>query len=187
MRRPLSFATLVLLGVVADHTTKFLVFRSLRDNETIELVPGWLQIKRAINHGVAFSFLQNQPWIILCVSFIALGAITYIYLRSWRTAHVTMIWALGLLLVGAVGNLLDRLAFRYVRDFIDFVPPLPLVGRWAVFNVADICVTVGVILFLIAEVFLKEQSAVPPASKPPQGAPIPETPGEGQGSLRSRL
>ena len=66
-----------------------------------------------------------------------------------------MIVALGLLLVGAIGNLIDRLVYQFVRDFIQFVPPVPIVGHWAVFNVADMCITVGVFLFLIGEIFLK--------------------------------
>ena len=59
--------------------------------------------------------------------------------------------ALGLLLIGATGNLADRICFGHVRDFIDFVPPLPLVGHWPVFNLADICITTGVALYLLGE------------------------------------
>jgi signal peptidase II len=170
MRRPSVFATLVLLGVVVDHASKFIVFQSLREGEVIVVIKGWLEIMRAENTGVAFSWLRNQQFVILAVVFVALASITWLYLRIWRTAHPVMIWALGLLLVGAIGNLIDRMAFRYVRDFIDFVHPVPLVGRWAVFNFADICITLGVILFVVAELFLKDKpdaasaGIAPPAS-----------------------
>ena len=194
MRRPNAFATLVLLGVVADHTTKFLVFRSLRVGEPKALVPGWLEISPAVNYGVAFSFLQTHPNIILAVSVLALIAITALYLRIWRTAHTVMIWALGLLLVGAIGNLIDRFAFQYVRDFIAFIPHIPWIGQWATFNVADICITVGVILFLISEIFLRDTPNSPVAPQPPQTAttaptnPVnPGSPGGpgAQGTLRT--
>jgi signal peptidase II len=109
----------------------------------------------AENRGVAFSLLRDHPGIIMCVSVGALFAILYLYSRIWRTAHSVMIVALGLLLIGAIGNLIDRLVFSYVRDFIQFVPPIPIIGHWAVFNVADMCITVGVILFVISELFLK--------------------------------
>ena len=62
-----------------------------------------------------------------------------------------MHWALALILIGAVGNLIDRVALGYVRDFIDFRPELPIVGHWAVFNVADMCICAGVGLYLIGE------------------------------------
>lgn len=179
MRRPLAFATLVLLGVVLDHASKFIVFNRLLDGEIYVVIPGWLQIMRAENTGVAFSMFRNQPLFILGVSLFALIAITWLYLKIWRTAHPLMIWSMGLLLVGAVGNLIDRIAFKFVRDFIDFVHPVPLVGRWAVFNVADICITVGVILFVFAELFLKDKpaNAAPTPSAPPEtkSAPGPET------------
>lgn len=155
MRRPLNFATLVLAGIVIDQATKAAVFHILQDGEVYPLIKGWLEIMRAENRGVAFSLLRDHPSIILIVSVTALAAIIYLYSRIWRTAHLVMIVALALLLVGAIGNLVDRLKFQFVRDFIQFVPPLPVIGHWAVFNVADMCITIGVFLFLIGEVFLK--------------------------------
>lgn len=158
MRRPLNFATLVLAGIVIDLATKHAVFQNLDDGEVYPLVKGWLEIMRAENKGVAFSLLRDYPSIIMVVSVIALAAIVYLYSRIWRSAHPLMITALGLLLIGAIGNLIDRIFFHFVRDFIQFVPPLPVIGHWAVFNFADMCITVGVILFLISEMFLKAGS-----------------------------
>ena len=163
MRRPQNFTLFVLLGIVLDHATKFWVFTRLRDGEELIVIPDWLQIVRAENRGVAFSLFHGKTLFILGVSVFALTLITALYLRIWKTAHPVLIWALGLLMIGAIGNLIDRLVFGYVRDFIDFLPPLPVIGRWAVFNVADICITVGVILFLVSEIFFKEKPAAEPA------------------------
>lgn len=155
VRRPLNFTTLVLAGIVIDLATKAAVFSNLQDGEVFPLIKGILEIVRAENRGVAFSMLRDYPSLILVISLGALSAIIYLYVRIWRTAHPVMIAALGLLLIGAIGNLIDRLKYQYVRDFIQFVPPIPIVGHWAVFNFADMCITVGVILFLISELFLK--------------------------------
>jgi signal peptidase II len=173
MRRPQNFTLFVLLGIVFDHASKFLVFTRLQDGQPYVLVSDWLQIMPAKNFGVAFSMFRDKTLFILGVSLFALTLITLLYLRIWKTAHPVMIWALGLLMIGAIGNLIDRLVFGYVRDFIDFLPPLPLIGRWAVFNVADICITLGVILFLVSEIFFKEKAANEPV-KPDQPANIPQ-------------
>ena len=164
MRRPQNFTLLVLIGIVIDHTTKFLVFKNLKAGQVIVVIENWLEIRPEQNFGVAFSMFRNHTALILGVSTFALALISLIYIRIWRTAHPLMIWALGLLLVGAIGNLIDRVVFSFVRDFIDFVHPLPLVEHWAVFNFADICITVGVILFLISEIFYRETPAAKTAT-----------------------
>jgi signal peptidase II len=168
MRKPQNFTLLVLIGIVIDHATKFLVFSKLAIGQYKVVVENWLEIRPERNFGAAFSIFHEHPGVILGVCVLALALITYIYIRVWRTAHPLLIWSLGLLLVGAIGNLIDRLVFSFVRDFIDFVHPLPIVEHWAVFNVADICITVGVFLFLIAELFYKEkQTKAAPAVNAP--------------------
>lgn len=157
---------MVLVGIVIDHLSKFLVTAKLKQGEVLTLIPQWLEITPEQNRGVAFSLFRDRTAFILGVSIFALTLITLLYLRVWRTAHGLMICALGLLLTGAIGNLIDRLVFGYVRDFINFIPPLPFIGHWAVFNVADICITVGVVLFLVSEVFFKDRPATVSDAQP---------------------
>ncbi|HYF51598.1 MAG TPA: signal peptidase II [Planctomycetota bacterium] len=155
MRRPLPFFLLVAAGIALDLVSKWIVFQWLADDRTVALLPGVLHLTLARNYGVAFSMGKHlhSLWFVLLSLLFSVGLIWF-YLRAWRTAAALSILAMGMILVGAVGNMIDRLFFGYVRDFIDFVPEIPLIGRWAIFNVADICITVGVVFYFIAELFL---------------------------------
>ena len=152
MRRPFIFFAFVLTGIGADLLSKWLVFRALAPRQVYRLIPGVLHIVRAENPGVAFSMLSGHALLISLISLAAMGVVLWLYYRHRRTASVDMLLALGLVLAGAAGNLYDRVRWGRVRDFIDFVPPLPMIGHWAVFNVADICITVGAVAFLIREI-----------------------------------
>lgn len=158
MRKPIPFAILVLSGIVFDLLTKYLAFSALSPTTTYVLIPNVLVFVNAKNFGVAFSLLAGFPWFILAVTSAAIVFLIWLYTRVRETAHGLLITAIALLLIGATGNLIDRLFLGYVRDFIDFTPRLPLIGHWAVFNVADIGITVGVILFVIAEFFFAPTS-----------------------------
>lgn len=151
MRRPLPFAMLVVLGVVIDQLAKYLAFWLIPEGGSVPLLDGIFHLTHARNHGVAFSMLSGRPLLILCIVGLAVPALVWWYAVSWRTGPAVLLAGQGLLLAGALGNLIDRAQFGYVRDFFDFVPPLPLIGKWAIFNVADICICVGVGCFLLAE------------------------------------
>ena len=174
MRRPLPFFIFVALLVGLDLGSKWAVFYYLQFEERYALIPELLSLTPAKNTGVAFSMFKGSSalWFVL-LSSLAIVAFTLIYLRSRKTAPSLVIVALGLLLSGAAGNLYDRVMFEYVRDFIDFVPQIPVIGHWAVFNLADMCITVGVALYFIAEMIRpnsqKEQLAqnVPDPQKGP--------------------
>ena len=170
MRRPFVFIGLVLTGVGIDLFSKWWVFRSLTMMGEYELIPGIFHIVRAENHGVAFSMFSGQTILIEIVSFVIIVALSITYRRSRSSAPVPMLAAMCLLLMGAIGNLYDRLMFRYVRDFIDFKPRIPGIGHWAVFNFADICITTGVI-YLFFEFIIRPAPAAG-ASSPPGDAQI---------------
>ena len=152
MRRPLPFALLVLSGVILDQLAKVLIFRWIQVNESVPLWDGVFRITAVYNPGVAFSLFKDYPWLVLAFACIAVPALAYWYARTWRHAPAALVWSQGLLLAGATGNLLDRIRPPYmVRDFIEFVPRVPWVGKWGIFNVADICICVGVGFYLLAE------------------------------------
>jgi signal peptidase II len=138
----------VLLGA-ADQATKVWAVINLPLHEPRVLVHGVFDLVHVRNTGVAFSLLSNldprwvHPFLILA-TVLAMGAVlAYIaYLPSRGTAPV----GLGLILGGAVGNLIDRARLGYVVDFLD------LYWRnhhWPTFNVADVGITVGVVLLVI--------------------------------------
>lgn len=153
MRRPIPFAMLVLLGVVLDQLTKFLLFWMVPEGRSVPVIEGVFHFTHAQNTGVAFSMLSGKTAVILGVTGLAIPIMAWWYAVSWKTGHPALLAGQGLLISGALGNLIDRVLFSYVRDFFDFVPPLPLIGKWAVFNVADIFICAGVALFLYAELF----------------------------------
>jgi signal peptidase II len=124
--------------VVADQVTKAIVRGSIGPFETVHVVPG-VKLIRASNSGVAFSQLSGGGPLVVVVAVIALGALLAFFLTH---LHRRLVWLpTGLLLGGAAGNLIDRVREGAVTDFIK----LP---HWPAFNVADICITAGVILLV---------------------------------------
>ena len=137
---------IVALGIslavfLLDQGLKSLVESSMRIGESITVVPGALYITYIQNSGGAFGILAGQNWLLLVGSAVAVGAVLWILLAgtpSWLTTT-----GCGLLLGGAAGNLLDRLASGEVTDYIHF-------RYWYIFNAADAGIVLGVALLLIA-------------------------------------
>ena len=156
----------LLLGA-ADQASKVWAVRSLPLYELREIVPGFFGLVHVQNRGVAFSLLANLDprWVhplLIFATVLAMGAVlAYIaYLPSRGTAPVGM----GLILGGAIGNLIDRARLGYVVDFLD----LYWRGHhWPTFNVADVGITVGVALLVIDMVSSPKES--PDASRPAAG------------------
>lgn len=148
----------LLLGA-ADQASKVWAVRNLPPYELREVVPGLLGLVHVRNTGVAFSLLSNldhrwvHPFLILA-TVLAMGAVlAYIAYLPYRGAAPV---GLGLILGGAIGNLIDRARLGYVVDFLD------LYWRnhhWPTFNVADVGITVGVVLLLIDTVFPPKEHA----------------------------
>ena len=169
LRRPFVFSLFVLIGIAIDLVSKAYLFARLTEEYSYPLWKNVLHLTLRQNRGVAFSMLEGRQWLISGISFVAIIVLSIIYWRTRETSPRLLLAALGLILAGAIGNFYDRLALGYVRDFLDFVPPLPLIGRWAVFNFADSFITVGVIIIFIVEIFFHknpEATAATPASGP---------------------
>ncbi len=148
-------AATALAALVADQATKFLVRENMAIGESWP-AEGFFRLTHGTNTGSAFGLFQDQTTILTIASVFAIGFIVYFYRshsdRSWITK-----FTVGLLLGGAVGNLIDRLVAGKVTDFID-------VGPWPIFNLADSSITVGITL-LIASLVLTggkpEESSAP--------------------------
>lgn len=136
--------------VILDQVTKLVVIDRFRLGESIAVIPGFFSLTYVRNTGAAFGILATAdpafrvPFFTL-VPLIALGAIAYVF-KNIRRDDWKMASALSMVIGGAVGNLIDRLRFGYVIDFLDF--------HWSyqyhfpAFNVADsaICVGVGILM-----------------------------------------
>jgi signal peptidase II len=130
----------VLVVLLLDQLSKHLVRRSIGPGEERKVLPG-LQLVNTRNHGVAFGFLPGDQAAVTIVIGVALLA-----LLVYFALHVTrpLIWLpTGMLIGGALGNILDRLRDGSVTDFIK----LPL--GWPPFNLADTSITLGVLLLLL--------------------------------------
>ncbi len=134
--------------LLVDQVTKIWVSKSMGLRESIEIIP-YFQLTYVHNLGAAFSFLSDaggwQRWFFVILS---AGASLFITVWLWRLSRsmVLQAWGLALVLGGAVGNLVDRVIYGYVIDFLDVYYQH---WHWPVFNVADSAITVGVILLLI--------------------------------------
>lgn len=138
------WAGLVCAGVVAlDQVSKAAVRKSIVPGETRSVLPG-LQLVNTRNQGVAFGFLPGRH---LAVSLLVGAALLVLVVYFARHLEKPLIWLpTGMLLGGAFGNILDRLRAGSVTDFVK----LPL--GWPPFNLADACITIGVLLlFFVVE------------------------------------
>ena len=149
MQKYLRFSIISLGVVLLDQVTKILVLHSMPLHDSISIIPGFFSLTHVHNPGGAFGFMaQNSSplrhWLFLLAAFFALGMILYFYHQTPRT-HPFFGFALALIFGGAIGNLIDRLRFGEVVDFLDvYIGSM----HWPTFNVADSAVTVGVIIFL---------------------------------------
>jgi signal peptidase II len=105
----------------------------------------------AYNEGAAFSFLSNQGgWQRYLFTAIALGAVVFIISMLRKHAGQRLFcWSLALIMGGAIGNVIDRLVYGHVIDFLDF--HWEGIGHFAAFNIADSAITIGAFLFIFDE------------------------------------
>lgn len=115
------------------------------------VIPGLFNLVHVLNKGAAFGFLNNpdsswQVWFFVAVTVVAVGFIYSLLIHADRGDRF-LIWGLGLVLGGALGNLIDRIRFGHVVDFLDFY-----VGQyhWPAFNVADIAITCGAFAIIVS-------------------------------------
>jgi signal peptidase II len=132
--------------VGCDHATKLAAETALRDHPPLRLWPGVMDLAYTENHGVAFSMLERlslhpPAWALFALAFVATSALLALWFRRRRAAWPEHA-GFALVVAGALGNALDRVARGHVVDFIH-------VRFWPVFNVADILVVAGGILLLL--------------------------------------
>ena len=142
------------LIIFLDQFTKMLVLKGLPLYHSVTVIPGFFNLTHIHNPGGAFGFLAGQDemlrsMIFVFVSTLAICFILYFYLKTAPT-HFWLATGLAMIFGGAIGNLIDRIRFGKVVDFLDFY-----IGRlhWPAFNVADSAITIGILIFLFHVVF----------------------------------
>ncbi len=144
-----SFLVVACVVVIADQVTKALVISNLYLHEVRPVLNGFFNIVYTTNTGAAFGFMAGAGrWrdvFFQTVSVFALTGLLYLYHRSPDRSY-PFFWGCSLIFGGALGNLIDRIHYRYVIDLLDFyIGPY----HWPAFNIADSAITVGGILLAL--------------------------------------
>ncbi|HFG8618724.1 TPA: signal peptidase II [Streptococcus pyogenes] len=142
MKKRLFVPSLILL-VALDQLSKFWIVSHIALGEVKLFIPGIVSLTYLQNNGAAFSILQDQQWFFVVITVLVIGYAIY-YLATHPHLNIWKQLALLLIISGGIGNFIDRLRLAYVIDMVhlDFVD-------FAIFNVADSYLTVGVILLVI--------------------------------------
>lgn len=149
--------------VALDQLVKFLVRANIPLYGSTPFIPHVLDLTYVQNTGAAFSMLKDHTWILTIVSVVVAAFIALILLKK-QIRHPWGVASLSVVLAGAVGNLIDRVFFGFVTDMFQTT-----FMRFAVFNVADICVVCGGVAFCIYFLFFydKLEGKEPAHDEPP--------------------
>ena len=143
---------IIILAVLADQLSKFLLVPLFaHPNETIEVIPGVFNLTYVQNEGASFGMLQGFQGFFIAVTAVVIVVATWFMIKYQKKHSRFLKVSLALVYSGAVGNLIDRILYGYVRDFFDF--RMFDVWKW-IFNVADACLVIGSIMLGIYILFL---------------------------------
>ena len=158
--RRFYFLISIMLGIIAlDQGSKLWIMNTFHLYEVKEVVAGLFNLTYLHNSGAAFGLLANvqgawKQWFFVGIAVVAIYVILQLFKAYGLKKSFCFTQALGLIGGGALGNVIDRLRFGSVIDFLDFY-----VGRhhWPAFNVADSAICVGVGLFIFASIFCEDR------------------------------
>jgi signal peptidase II len=144
----LKWLGLSLLVIILDQASKLAIAGSMQLYQSIPVTP-FFKLTYVHNTGAAFSFLSEaggwQRWFFAALALVISGVIA-VWLARLKHDETLLAVALSLVLGGAIGNLIDRLVYGYVIDFLDVYYQT---WHWPAFNIADSAITIGVILMLM--------------------------------------
>jgi signal peptidase II len=143
-----------------DQLTKYLVLQYIGPDEPRRVLPGFFHLVNITNTGAAFGSFKDNNTFFVVISCLALLFVVVLLVRRrsldfWRDV------SLALLLAGVLGNLTDRLLYGHVIDFLLFDLHVTFAHPWPAFNVADSCITLAVISFVVHS-FRQNKSVSPP-------------------------
>lgn len=127
--------------VIIDQIIKYVVVRNLAVNDTIPILKNSIELTFVKNTGAAFSILTNATWLITALSVTVFIFLIY-YIRKEEKTTKSMGVIFSLLIGGILGNIIDRIRLGYVIDYVS-------IGRFPIFNFADSCIVIGMVLMII--------------------------------------
>jgi len=165
-RRLLLFGLLAVTTVLLDQSSKYWIRATIPMHHDVPLVPGWVHLTYTLNKGAAWSMLHGQRWLLVAISVVVIGVVIWLA-RDFARRGTLPVVGLGLVLGGAIGNLIDRVVGGAVTDFIDLDTPLRWLQTFPVFNIADSALTVGVSLLLVYTFFGGSGDEAAATAEPP--------------------
>ncbi len=144
----------ILLLIGFDQITKYLAVMQLKDKPAFSIINGILEFNYLENKGAAFGMLQNQKAFFVFVAVVILGVIAYVLYKTPDDKKYTKLHVLlSFIAAGAIGNMIDRIRFDYVVDFIYIV-----LINFPIFNVADMYVSFATVILVILLLFVYKES-----------------------------
>lgn len=172
-----SYIVFVLFGLALDLISKFVIIQKMQAYESIPILGDFFRLSLTFNTGFVFGLFQNNA----LPSLFATGfAIVFLFFYRWTNSELGNPWGWNLVMAGAFGNFFDKFfvkipgeGFRFgfsperpgiefigVVDFLDFEwPDFLLFERWPAFNVADSCVSIGIVILLLTMDWKEEESS----------------------------
>jgi len=143
-----------------DQITKWFIVQFLGFEDTHVVIPDFFKIVYVTNDGAAFGSFKNNNWFFIVLSCVAFVFVFALLLRRTRSRDPLRDISLALLLGGIMGNLTDRFLHGHVIDFLHFDLHVPLANPWPAFNVADSCIFIAVVCFVIHSFRRRKEPAV---------------------------
>ena len=150
------FTAITAAIVVLDQLTKYAVVQRFRLHESVRVIPGFFDLTYVRNPGAAFGFLAGASGVWRSIFFITISLVALVVIAALvrQTRDRLSLYAFALIGGGAVGNLIDRVRFGEVVDFIDWYYRT---YHWPTFNIADSAISLGVGLLVIDTLFHRKQ------------------------------
>ena len=145
-----KLAWVATLVVLADQISKALIVKHLPMHQSVKVIGGLFDITHIRNPGGAFGLMANmsaatRTFVFLILSSLAVGLLLYLYKNTPKT-HAFLATGFAMIFGGAIGNLIDRIRFGNVVDFLDFYVSK---YHWPAFNIADSAITIGILIFVL--------------------------------------
>ena len=144
---------MIILIIGLDQATKIYIFYAQAQFANLPIIKDFFYITYCENRGAAFSILQNFRWVFIGLTVIAIGVMIYMMIKQ---KHFLLRLALALLIAGAFGNMVDRTLRGFVVDFLHF---FPFGYDFAIFNVADMSINIGVAFLIFYLIFIYKDPA----------------------------
>lgn len=144
---------IIVASIILDRLTKYLAVKFLAGLPTLPIIKNVIHLTYTRNTGAAFSMFSGKTMYLALFTLVVVVALTFFLIsqKKKNPDKKMYLYSIAMMIGGAIGNMIDRFFLGYVVDFIDFT-----LINFAVFNVADIFITIGGILFCICLIFDKQ-------------------------------